>query len=105
MESVILVCDYGDGRPAAEQITVRVGGRSLIIDLCQQHLRELTANARAPKRGRKPKAVTAAISNGRRRGGAKSISSKKTTRKAATTKTGSRKRRTTKRRKPVRAKG
>jgi hypothetical protein len=92
MEAVTLVCDYGDGRSDVEQVTIRVGGRSLVIDLCQQHLKELTAHARAPKRGRKPKIGITPSSNGRRRGRPKA-STKRTAGKISAKKAATRKRR------------
>jgi hypothetical protein len=51
-EQLVLVCDRC-GRPASETITMRARGRNLQLDLCDTHLNELTAGARAPKRGRK----------------------------------------------------
>ncbi len=90
MEAVVLVCDYGDGRAAAEQVTMRVGGRNLIIDLCPLHLRELTTNARAPKRGRRPKAVVNASPKARHRG-RPSASAKRTTKRTSAKKASTRK--------------
>jgi len=66
MEAISIVCDYGDGRLAAEQVTISYSGKRLVVDLCAQHLRELTKNARAPRRGRKPKSITS--STAKRRG-------------------------------------
>ena len=54
MEAITMVCDYGDGRVAAEQVTMTIRGRRLVVDLCDTHLRELTRNARPPRRGRRP---------------------------------------------------
>jgi hypothetical protein len=54
MEAITIVCDYGDGRVAEEQVTLTVRGRRLVVDLCSAHLRELTKNARPPRRGRRP---------------------------------------------------
>jgi len=65
VEAISLVCDYGDGRIAAEQVTISYGGRRLVVDLCAQHLRELTKNARAPRPGRRRKATTTLKRRGR----------------------------------------
>jgi hypothetical protein len=54
LEAITIVCDYGDGRVAAEQVTMTVRGRRLVVDLCDTHLRELTRHARPPRRGRRP---------------------------------------------------
>jgi hypothetical protein len=51
-ERVILVCDVC-GAPATETVSFKAGARSMQKDLCQAHLAELTAGARAPKRGRR----------------------------------------------------
>jgi hypothetical protein len=61
-EALMLVCDVC-GRPDAESVTFRVGGKNLVKDFCPKHLAELTQGARAPRRGRKPGSAT---SNGRR---------------------------------------
>jgi hypothetical protein len=58
-ERKILVCDVC-GAPASETVSIKVGGRSLQKDLCDVHLAELTAGARAPKRGRRAGATIAA---------------------------------------------
>ena len=55
-EQTILVCDVC-GRPATETVTIRVGKRSFVKDFCSTHLSELTAGARAPRRGRRPGAA------------------------------------------------
>jgi hypothetical protein len=57
-EAVMLVCDVC-GRPAVETVIFRVGRRNLQKDYCQAHLTELTAGARAPRRGRRPAAQAA----------------------------------------------
>jgi hypothetical protein len=91
-EQTILVCDVC-GRPAVETATIRVGGRNYVKDYCGQHLSELIAGGRAPRRGRR-KAVTgpasasaSAATTPRRRGRPrKSAPAKRTTRKTATAK-------------------
>ena len=57
-ERTILVCDTC-GRPAAETVTIRVGRRNLVKDLCTAHIAELIKGARTPRPGRR-KAVVAA---------------------------------------------
>ena len=52
MEAVIVVCDRGDGNPAADSIRFKLEGRSLQLDLCDRHLRELASGAHPVKRGR-----------------------------------------------------
>ncbi|MDP9204431.1 MAG: hypothetical protein M3P12_03110 [Gemmatimonadota bacterium] len=66
MEAITIVCDYGDGRVAAEQVTMTIRGRRLVVDLCDTHLRELTRNARPPRRGRRT--AIGAASSAKRRG-------------------------------------
>jgi hypothetical protein len=51
------VCDVC-GSPATETVTFRVNERSLQKDLCQVHLAEITAGARASKRGRRAGSVS-----------------------------------------------
>ena len=96
MEAIVLVCDYGDGRTALEQVTLSVRGRRLVVDLCAQHLGELTKNARAPRPGRRRKAAAAPVAkrrgrppgsknkatakNGRRKATRKRVTAKKATR-------------------------
>jgi hypothetical protein len=95
LEAIMLVCDYGDGRTAVEQVTLSVRGRRLVVDLCEQHLGELTKNARAPRPGRRRKAAApvakrrgrppgsrnkATAKNGRRKATPKRITAKKATR-------------------------
>jgi hypothetical protein len=55
-ERTILVCDIC-GQPAAQTVTFKVGRRNLQRDYCSTHLQELTAGARAPRRGRRPGVV------------------------------------------------
>ncbi len=50
-EQLRVVCDVC-GDPAAATVGIRVGGRTLSKDLCTTHLSELTAGARAARRGR-----------------------------------------------------
>jgi hypothetical protein len=57
-EALVLICDVC-GRPATGQATVRWNGRNYVKDLCAADAAALVKNARAPKRGRKPKSVTA----------------------------------------------
>jgi hypothetical protein len=56
-ERTIIVCDVC-GTPAKERVTLKVGARSLQKDLCDVHLAELLAGARAARRGRRPKEVS-----------------------------------------------
>jgi hypothetical protein len=55
-ERTILVCDIC-GQPAVQTVTFKVGRRNLQKDYCAVHLQELTAGARAPRRGRRPGTV------------------------------------------------
>jgi hypothetical protein len=57
-ERTILVCDVC-GQPAAETVTIRVGGRNFAKDLCNAHIAEMTAGARRPRPGR-PRATVSA---------------------------------------------
>jgi hypothetical protein len=67
LEAITIVCDYGDGRVAAQQVTISYGTRRLVVDLCAQHLRELTKNARAPRPGRRRKVAGAPVAKRRGR--------------------------------------
>src|SRR5438309_8432071 len=67
MEAITIVCDYGDGRVAAQQVTISYGARRFVVDLCAQHLRELTKNARAPRPGRRRKVAGAPVAKRRGR--------------------------------------
>jgi hypothetical protein len=105
LEAITIVCDYGDGRVAAQQVTISYGTRRLVVDLCAQHLRELTKNARAPRPGRRRKVAGAPVakrrgrppgsknkttsSNGRRKPSGKKTRAKRssTRKKRATAKT------------------
>jgi hypothetical protein len=84
----MLVCDEC-GRPDALTVTIRAGSGNFVKDLCDQHLKGLLANTRAPRRGR-PKAragekSTSSASRARATaGGRKKRSGRKpSTRKAA----------------------
>jgi hypothetical protein len=83
-EALVLVCDRC-GQPAVETVSLRASGANLVIDLCREHLSELLAGARTPKRGRKPATVTlTATPKGRgrpRKTTAKSTRKKTTTRR------------------------
>ncbi len=57
-ERTILVCDVC-GQPAAETVTLRVGRRNLVKDLCSTHVAELVAGARRPRPGRRKAMVVA----------------------------------------------
>jgi len=89
-EQTILVCDVC-GKPAAQTVTIRVGNRNFVKDFCSTHLSELTAGARAPRRGRRKATVAAAAPSGAKRRGRppKSKAAKKT---ASRKKSGSRRR-------------
>ena len=58
-ERTILVCDVC-GKPASQTVTIRVGRRNLVKDFCSTHLSQLTAGARAPRRGRRKSIVSGA---------------------------------------------
>ncbi|HXF73349.1 MAG TPA: hypothetical protein VNO79_12160, partial [Actinomycetota bacterium] len=78
-ERTILVCDVC-GEPATETVSIRVGRRNLVKDLCAAHVAEIVRGARRPRPGRrkgtvaKPEAARktaakrSASSTGRRRG-------------------------------------
>jgi hypothetical protein len=55
-EQVILVCDVC-GEPAVQSVSIRTDRRTLVKDLCDTHLAELTAGARPARRGRRRAAV------------------------------------------------
>jgi hypothetical protein len=84
-QQTIKVCDVC-GSPAVETVGLKVRGRSLRKDLCSVHLRELTAGARAPKRGRpaRSKAAASASSPLRARSTPKEATSKTVTRSRRT---------------------
>ena len=56
-ERTLTVCDIC-GEPAQQSVTFKVAGRSLVQDLCGAHLQELVRLSHAPKRGRKPGALS-----------------------------------------------
>lgn len=58
-ERVVVVCD-DCGQQAKASVTFRIGNRSLAKDLCVDHLQDLTRNAHAPRRGRRPASLSAA---------------------------------------------
>src|SRR5947208_1544051 len=94
-EQTILVCDVC-GRPAVETATIRVGGRNYVKDYCAQHLSELTAGGRAPRRGRRKGVAGAAPTAAPKRRGRppKSAAAKRATaRKRSTAKKSSGRRR------------
>jgi hypothetical protein len=66
-EATVIVCDVC-GRTPADTIRITARGRNYTKDLCATHLSELIGGARAPRRGRPPKAASAAPSAPRRRG-------------------------------------
>ena|SRR2546422_157221 len=57
-QRTVLVCDVCGSAPA-ETVTFRVSERNLQKEFCARHLDELLRGARTPRRGRKPKAITA----------------------------------------------
>jgi hypothetical protein len=102
-ERTILVCD-DCGRPATTSVTIRINGRNLVKDLCDQDARALVRNARTPKRGRKAATVLAPSSLGERRGPgrpkgstSKRSSAKRSTAKRSTAKRSSARRSSAKR--------
>src|SRR3954470_2857576 len=97
-ERTILVCD-DCGRPATTSATIRINGRNLVKDLCDQDARALVRNARTPKRGRKAATVLAPSSLGEHRGPGrpKGSTSKRSTAKRSTAKRSTAKRSTAKR--------
>jgi hypothetical protein len=74
-ERVILVCDVC-GQPASRTVGIRVEQRSLVKDLCDRHIAELTAGARRAKPGRRRGTVGTARKSAAR---AKRTTAKKTT--------------------------
>jgi hypothetical protein len=88
LEAIMVVCDYADGRTAAEQITISYRDKRFVVDLCAQHLRELTSKGRPPRRGRRPKTKTAVAPKRRGRPpGSKNKEKATKTREAGTTQT------------------
>ena len=60
-ETIVTVCDVC-GRTPADSIRITAKGRNYSKDLCATHLAELIGGARAPRRGRPPKAASTAPS-------------------------------------------
>ena len=83
-EAVVVVCD-SCGAPAAETVSIKVGGRALQKDLCSRHLKELVSNARPARRGRpRGKATASRSTSGTKRSGKSGASrTRKKTRKRA----------------------
>jgi hypothetical protein len=79
-ERVILVCDVC-GQPASRTVGIRVEQRSLVKDLCDRHVAELTAGTRRAKPGRRRGTVGTARKSAAR---AKRTTAKKTTAKRTT---------------------
>jgi hypothetical protein len=52
-ERLLLVCDTC-GKPAVETVTLRTSSGNRQRDYCTEHLSELLAGSRVPKRGRRP---------------------------------------------------
>lgn len=82
-ERTMLVCDTC-GRPAVETVSFKTSKGNRQRDYCPQHLAELLASSRAPKRGRRPGATSA---NARGTATAKKSTAKRTAKKAATGRT------------------
>ena len=76
-ERLLLVCDTC-GKPAAETVTFRTSSGNRQRDYCTEHLEELLAGSRAPKRGRRPGSTNSAKSP-------KSPAKKSTARKRSST--------------------
>ena len=85
-ERMVVICDVCGGS-VAETVTLKVGARTLLKDLCSKHLAELVHGTRRPKRGRKPgvrSAIPAAKSARRARAGRPSTRRTRTAKSAAT---------------------
>ena len=76
-EKVIRVCDVC-GQPATQTVGIRIRNRNFSKDLCDAHLRELSAGAKSVRRGR-PRGTTASPAGG----STTRSKSRKTTRRAA----------------------
>jgi hypothetical protein len=82
-EAVVLVCDQC-GKPAETSVTIRVETRGFVKDLCEQHLRELLSNTRAPRRGRpRVASPTRSAATSARAGGGRPKSTGRTRKKRA----------------------
>jgi hypothetical protein len=57
VEATTLICDVC-GKTAAQTVTIKVGEKNHLKDLCSQHVSELLKGTRAPRRGR-PKVIAA----------------------------------------------
>ena len=55
-ERLVWVCDVC-GRPAEQSVTIKLGRRTLVKDLCSTHLAELVRDAHPPRRGRRSQAI------------------------------------------------
>lgn len=86
-ERTMLVCDTC-GRPAAETVTFKTSKGNRQRDYCAQHLEELLAPSRAPKRGRRPSSTgsSAGRTTKAQRSTAKRTTTKKSTAKRTTKK-------------------
>ena|SRR5438067_12647499 len=82
-ERTIMVCDVC-GEQATETVTLQVGARKLLKDLCRVHVAELVQGARRPKRGRRP-GSTSAIRPARARSQGKRVAGKGRSAKATST--------------------
>lgn len=98
-EQTMLVCDTC-GRPAAETVTIRSSRGNRQRDYCSEHLDELLATSRVPRRGRRPGSARSAAP---RKRVAKRSTAKKSTAKKSTAKRLSRRKAGT-RRKPTKSK-
>jgi len=77
----MLVCDTC-GRPAAETVMLRTSKGNRQRDYCNEHLDELLAPSRAPKRGRRPGSAGAKASSTTK---ARKPNAKRTAKKKAVT--------------------
>jgi hypothetical protein len=85
--AIVLICDQC-GKPADSSVTIRVGTKNFVKDLCGEHLRALLKDTRAPRRGR-PKVGTSAATSApkaasRKRRGSKKPATRKRVRKTST---------------------
>jgi hypothetical protein len=55
-QKTILVCDVCE-RAATETVTIKIGNRNLVKDLCAEHVNEIAKGARRPRPGRRRGAV------------------------------------------------
>ena len=94
-ERTMLVCDTC-GRPAAETVTLRTSRGNRQRDYCSQHIDELLAASRAPKRGRRPGSTGAEVRTTKAKSTAKRTAKKSTAKRSTKRSAGTRKRRTAK---------